>query len=350
MTPTPFLSPAVLGLALLIGGAAQAAVVGALATRTPDNQIAITWTVVSGAAVNVLVSTDPAASPGAMQIVSIRDYDGEHFAPAQKSRSYFLIQDSGGGDLKVAERVVPLAGAVNFRDIGGYPTADGQHVRWGMIYRSSELANLTAEDYDGLNRLGIRTIYDLRSVEERSDKPTVWQGAAPPEILAHDYAMDTSPLTGAFRDGASVEKARSVMTSYYAMMIDSHRTQFRTVFAELLEGENGAILYHCSDGKDRTGVQTALILAALGVTRDVILADFELSNAHSRPNMTVAVLTNPQTPLAPDVNAVLMSADKAYLQAFFDAIDRGYGGVDGYLAELGVGAAERRTLRARYTE
>jgi len=350
MNPVTLLRPAVLGLALLLTGAAHAAVVGASAIRTPDNQIAITWTVVSGAAVNVLFSTDPAASPGAMQIISIRDYDGEHLAPAQKSRSYFLIQDSGGGDLKVAERFIPLAGALNFRDIGGYPTADGQHVRWGMIYRSSELANLTAEDYAGLNRLGIRTIHDLRSVEERSDKPTIWQGAPQPEILSHDYAMDTSPMTGAFRDGASVEKARSVMTRYYAMMIDSHRTQFRTVFAQLLEGENGAILYHCSDGKDRTGVQTALILAALGVSRDAILADFELSNAHARPRMTVAALTTSPTLLPPDVNAVLMNADKSYLQAFFDAIDSRYGGVDGYLAELGVGAAERQTLRARYTE
>jgi protein-tyrosine phosphatase len=350
MTPISLFRPVVLSLALMLGGTAQAAIVGASATRTSDNKIAITWTVVNGAAADVLVSTDPAATPGAMQIISIRDYDGEHIAPVLKSRSYFLIQDSGGGGQKVAERMIPLAGVANFRDLGGYPTTDGRLVRWGMIYRSSELANLTAEDYDTLNLLGIRTVYDMRSSEERKDRPTVWQRAAAPEILAHDDAADMSIVTAASKGGASAEKARSAMTSIYALMIDSHRTQFRTVFAELLEKSNGAILYHCTEGKDRTGVQTALILAALGVPRDVILADFELSNTYDKPTMKAADRSNPISGLPTDVIKVLSSADRAYLQAFFDAVDSRYGGIEGYLAELGVGSAEREALRDRYSE
>lgn len=352
MTQIAFLrpaSPAILGLALLLGGEAQAAIVGASATRTSNHQIAVTWTVVNGSSVDVLASTDPAAPPSAMQIVSIRDYDGEHFAPAQKSRLYFLIQDSGGDRRKVAERTVPLSGGTNFRDVGGYQTADGRDVRWGMIYRSSELVNLTAEDYEVLNRLGIRAVYDLRSTEERKDRPIVWQGAPVPEMLADDYAAETSRFAAAFRDRASAGNAKAAMTSAYQRMIDDHRVQFRAVFAELLEDGNGAVLYHGGAGSHRAGVQTALILAALGVPRDAILADYELSNTYLKPEMLAVGRSSPPA-MPPQGAAAIIGADRAYLQAFFDAVDSRYGGVDGYLSELGVGAAERQALRARYTE
>jgi protein-tyrosine phosphatase len=140
------------------------------------------------------------------------------------------------------------------------------------------------------------------------------------------------------------------MAGFYPGMIDSHRTQFREVFAELLENADGAVLYHCTAGKDRTGVQTALILTALGVPRDVILADFELSNTYYRPKLTEADRANPLAQLPPDVIAVFMGVDRAYLQAFFKAAEERYGSAEAYLAELGVGPAERQALRARYTE
>ena len=124
------------------------------------------------------------------------------------------------------------------------------------IVRRNNKQEVMAELEQVIAKLDIRYIYDLRSIDERRSEPTAWPqtGAT---MAAHDYEMDISAFMAAFAEGPNAEKARAAMTAFYPAVVDSHKVQFREIFAELLRGDEGAVLYHCSAGKDRTGVQTA---------------------------------------------------------------------------------------------
>lgn len=332
----------------LAAGTSQAAIVGAQAARTADGTLALSWTETTGAAVDVFMGVAPGAAVDQMTLVSAADGDGGHtVSPTDTAaRHYFVLRSADGVRYRLAERLVPLEGAMNFRDVGGYETADGRFVRWGKIYRSAALSGLTPDDMAKIAKLDIRYIYDLRSIDERRSEPTAWPqtGAT---MAAHDYEMDISAFMAAFAEGPNAEKARAAMTAFYPAVVDSHKVQFREIFAELLRGDEGAVLYHCSAGKDRTGVQTALILSALGVPRETVIEDFLLSNQHHR----LAADMGPLAGMPADVVAVLAGVERPYIEAFFAEIDNRYGGVEGYLAaELDVDAAGIARLRALYTE
>jgi protein-tyrosine phosphatase len=332
----------------LFAGTAQAAIVNAEAHRAEDGALTLSWTETNGAAVDVFMGQDAQAPLDQMTLVSKADADGRHsLTPTTAAtRQYFVLRAADGTRYRLAERLVPLDGAMNFRDVGGYETSDGRFVRWGKIYRSAALSGLTPQDLEKIRNLDIRYVYDLRSVGERRDEPTRWPDTGA-TMASLDYDMDISAFMAAFADGPTPDKVRAAMTSFYPAVVDSHKSQFRAIFAELLEGDDGAILYHCSAGKDRTGVQTALILSALGVPRETVIQDFLLSNQHHKMSGDAG----PMAGMPPEVLEVLGGVERPYLEAFFAEIDRRYGGVEGYLAvELEVDAADIQRLRALYTE
>jgi protein-tyrosine phosphatase len=243
-----------------------------------------------------------------------------------------------------APRVIPLQGAQNFRDIGGYRTADGRRVKWGLIYRSADLSKLTEADLAILNSLGVQTVFDLRSTSERRSAPDVFAGRSITVTL--DYEINTQAISSALRSRPTAESLRSALSTTYPVLLTSLQPEYRQLFNELLGGKD-ATIYHCTAGKDRTGMATALILSALGVPRETIFADYLMSNRFYHP----AANATPMGGLPPELSAVLMSVDESYLQAFFDSIDAQYGSVDNYLDKaLGVDAAKIARLRAVYTE
>jgi protein-tyrosine phosphatase len=244
-----------------------------------------------------------------------------------------------------APRVITLEGAQNFRDIGGYRTADGRRVKWGMIFRSAELSQLTAEDIALLNQLGVTTVYDLRSTGERRGAPTAWTGEGAPDVVALDYEQDASAIGAALRSSPTAESVRAGMAAFYPNALTMLNAEYRDMFEGLIAGE-GATLYHCTAGKDRTGIATALILSALGVPRETIYADYLMSNRYYHP------AANPMmAQLPPEVVEALMGVDESYLRATFTAIESQYGTVEAYLdTQLGVDAADIARMRALYLE
>lgn len=149
------------------------------------------------------------------------------------------------------------------------------------------------------------------------------------------------------------ESLNDIVETY---VLDSHRDHFRDLFQTLLAAE-GAVLYHCSAGKDRTGVATGLVLTALGVPRETVLADYALSNRYYRMDVSQAATRAPTAEmrmfasLPPEVVKVFQGVEPEYLEAVFQEIDRRYGGFDVYLQkELGVGPAEIAKLKATYLE
>ena len=234
--------------------------------------------------------------------------------------------------------VVELAGVSNLRDIGGYPTEDGRIVRRGMVFRSAALARLTPADMAKVATLGLRTVCDFRGVEESQHAPTPLTG---PRIVS----LPIEPTVGAgLRDilrtkEATGEALFAVLERAYAAYALSSQAQYRALFDLVADGGT-PLLFHCSAGKDRTGFGAALLLTALGVAWDTVVADFEATNRLWRRD------TVPADDIPPAVRESLLRADPVLLAAAFEAARRQYGSLEAFLEQaLGFGPARTAQLR-----
>ena len=255
-----------------------------------------------------------------------------------------------------SNRVLPLEGVRNFRDLGGYVAAGGRRVRWRQLFRSASLGSLTPADHGALDALGLRVVFDLRATDERAKEPVRWIGGPGPRLLDTDYLLDLSALSQVLpRPDADVAAARGAFRRLYASLPRRFVPAYRGLFAALLQGEV-PLVFNCSAGKDRTGVGAALVLAALGVPRDTIVEDYLLSNDHYRPGPEIAAAMSGRhgnwvLTLRPEMMQVMLTVDASYLEAAFDALEREFGGIEAYLERaLGVDGAAREVLRERYTE
>lgn len=267
--------------------------------------------------------------------------------PAGSARVYFHLKPQSGPTRVVSTRRVPLEGAVNFRDLGGYPTADGQHVKWGVIYRSNNLSQLTAKDYELLGHLGIRLVCDFRVDSERQRSPTKWQASDPPEFAIE--SIDTIKYLGSNRDAGFL--------NIYKSISDEGAMQFADVLRRIVKGDL-PVLYHCTQGKDRTGTFSAFLLTALGVPRDVVQADYELSNKYLVPEdkvaqMAAAYQERLKLDKPPDLQTLWRASgvDPSWLGLAFTAVTSKYGSFDKYLHNaLGLSDADLTALRTRLLE
>lgn len=252
------------------------------------------------------------------------------------------------------QREIPLEGGMNFRDLGGYATGDGRTVKWGVLYRSASMQDLTPTDFARLRELDIQVVCDLRDSKERRAAPVPWPAGEAPTVLADDYAMPLTSLKDVLRDPeVDVRKARDAMIDgMYRQLPFQFADPYRRMFGELLAGR-APLAFNCSAGKDRTGVAAALILDVLGVPRETVMEDYLLSNRYFR------YLPEKQTPeeaafwdsLPPEVLDAVVKADPAYLEAAFAAIEARPGGMARYRSEdLGLSEPDVARLRALYLE
>jgi len=242
-------------------------------------------------------------------------------------------------------RHLNLAGASNFRDLGGYRGKDGRTVRWRQIFRSNHLGHLTESDIEVLRSLGLKSAFDFRGTEER-----VTALCALSDIAVHSLPIEPTVVAALRARGAngvtlSSADALEVMRDSYRNYVRHNTTSFRTLFAHLLEEDRAPLVIHCTAGKDRTGFACALILHSLGVPDDLIAEDYLLTNRFYRRDPSAS------SDLPDDVKQVLGSVQLSFLAAAFEAIDADYGDLENYLRDgLGLGAAEREALAARYLE
>lgn len=330
--------------------AVQALPLAGEAERTGD-KVTLRWTGLSGP---VRISRLDRADAKRGTIL-IRRAEGREatVTAAASPRPYFLLRDSAGRELRLAERLLPLEGGMNFRDLGGYSTADGQSVVWGKIYRSAVMSGLTANDYRYLGNLGIGAICDFRASDERTREPMTWPQGSAVKLLVRDYKLDMSQLMTMFRGGdITPEKARDGMAGFYTELPFGFAGQFKEMFAELVKGE-APLAFNCSAGKDRTGVAAVLILSALGVPRETAITDYLLSNRYYKPKAPAPGTTPDPTmamfaQLPAGVAQALMGVERRYIEASFAAIDA-RGGMDRYLREdMGLTDADRARLRSLY--
>jgi protein-tyrosine phosphatase len=261
----------------------------------------------------------------------------------------------------ISIRHFALKGAPNFRDLGGYETADGRHVVWGKLYRAGSLAKLTEEDYAQLNSLGIQLICDFRTADERKAEPTKWQGTSPTvELLPigeEDGAMGLSAFAEILRKRVGSAEMKSELVNFYAKVPIAAAHQYRQAFSRIL-ALDAPILWHCSAGKDRTGVLSAFLLTMLGVPRETVVADYELTNRYyfderRLPMMAAGIrgMMHLDFDVDPEILRPALRAEPEYIQAAFGAVEANYGTFDRYRREaLGISDEQVRVLRKRYLD
>jgi len=237
-----------------------------------------------------------------------------------------------------------LAGASNFRDLGGYPAKDGRLVRWRRIFRSNHLGHVTDADIEVLRGLDLKRAFDFRGAEERLAAMCRLE-----EIAVHSLPIEptvAATLRGIRDSGTPLSSAAAmeVMRDSYRGYVRNNTARFRALFAHMLE-DRAPLVIHCTAGKDRTGFACALILHALGVSDEVIAEDYLLTNRYYRRDLTAS-------PDLPDeVRQAIASVETSFLAAGFEAVRAEYGNLENYFGDgLGLGPRERATLQASYLE
>ncbi|GHT90881.1 protein-tyrosine-phosphatase [Spirochaetia bacterium] len=251
-------------------------------------------------------------------------------------------------------RLLSMESLFNVRDLGGYavgsgpvaerPVAERRQVKWGLLFRAGDLHKPSERDRALLEKKGIRTIVDFRGADEVERAPDCEIGT-----VKKTYHLPIE--AGNMVDLSRTERASSgetLMEGLYRVLVDEARPQYREFFKILSEkgsaapqAANTPLLFHCSAGKDRTGLAAALILSALGLDREQVFQDYSLSGIYLKDKYRTWLEKEPY--LEP-----VMSIRRSYLDAAFSRIEADFGGMEQYLGtELGVDTA---LLRELYTE
>ena len=241
------------------------------------------------------------------------------------------------------QRSLGLQGASNFRDLGGYLGAEGKRVVWRKLFRSDNLARLTAADADAILDMAVRRSYDLRGVHERAATPYVVKGLTQHNLPIEPTVVQRMQDMLAAGNAVTPPIAVSLMQETYRGFVEHNADRFAALFNAMLSSDD-PLVFHCTAGKDRTGFAAALILHTLGVGQADIMTDYLLTNVlYQRPD-TPSATTTPIEALR-----VIWQVQPDFLQAAFDTVNAQWGNTDNYLAKaLGIGAREKEALRAQY--
>ncbi|MCM3338612.1 tyrosine-protein phosphatase [Paenibacillus sp. MER TA 81-3] len=279
--------------------------------------------------------------------------------PTPGRRCYVHVVQSGYAVLTVGERVLPLAGGSNFRDLGGYAASDGRRVRWGRLYRAAELSELTVDDVSYLDSLHLRALCDFRDSDEVASMPS------PPLQAVNSNHVPLVQLSGstAIRHSRDVIRQPSAFNTgeQGQLLVNLNRSLvhstagIRSVFELLLREDGTPLLFHCTAGKDRTGLISALILIAIGVPKETVMHDYMLTNRYLNVfNLrlkTEAWMADRHGLVNPDVLQAVMEARPEYLTAAFEEMEQAYGGVHPYLEDaLGLTETDIEELKLKLLE
>ncbi len=261
--------------------------------------------------------------------------------------------------MQLNERHIPLDGASNFRDFGGYDSPEGR-LRTGRMYRSDRLSRLTDDDFMRIEPLGLRLIVDLRRSSERADEPTRWRGGTTPEHLHAPVFEDDGAPTSLIRIAGdahtrTADAAADMMREVYRRLVREPRPleHFATILRRLAHQDQAPFVVHCSGGKDRTGVFVALLQSALGMRWDDVLSDFMLTEVLYDGSELLAershqILETHGVSMDAEALAPVFGVHPSYLEAAHAEASHLYGSWQGLLAKVGVDQTMRTRLIERF--
>ena len=238
-------------------------------------------------------------------------------------------------------RFVPLEGAINFRDLGGYATRDGRRLKWGQVYRTGSLAKLTAHDLETIGSLNIKLVCDLRTADEVNLAPEPLAGVQNLHLSIEEEHATSARLRAMLFDRRRLPDL--LLRFYTETAIDKNAGIFRNVFERLADSANLPMLIRCTAGKDRTGITVALVLLGLGVSEETVIADYSLSNLYFEDFQAFAQQAiRPLRLMGISVRDLqpLLVADPETLRRTIAYVRNQYGSVDAYLRDKAQISAE----------
>ncbi|MDB4850593.1 tyrosine-protein phosphatase [Gammaproteobacteria bacterium] len=250
-------------------------------------------------------------------------------------------------------RLLPMDGAHNTRELGGYKTTDGKSVKWGMLFRSDKLSDISEADQKYLQALGIKKIVDFRSEEEKIEDP---------DIIPTGISYVEMPISV---DGAMRSKIEAVLKGetdkeVESFLIDANRefvTNYTNVYENFLRGlidEDAPTLFHCTAGKDRAGFAAAISLIALGVSREDVIEDYMKTNAFTEDRIEeilsqIKLMSLYQADA--EILRPLIGVEQIYIETAFETAEEEYGSLENFIRDgLNISDEDIQKLRNKFLE
>lgn len=242
-----------------------------------------------------------------------------------EGRWYFALRGESSTQL-LAEELLPMTGGYNFRDLGGLATADGRQTAWGKLFRADGLANLTDEDLAYLASIPTVTVVDFRTEREALKTPDRL-----PASVKHalHYPMQPGNLQQIAEglEGADVWDEFMQDMNRSLVLDEANIEVYRQFFSHLQQEDFLPLLFHCSAGKDRTGLASAYILLALGVDKKTVMRNYMDSMVYLAGKYDDYIRKDPD-------KAPLFSVKPQYLQAAISAMEEKSGSIEAYLVDV----------------
>lgn len=279
----------------------------------------------------------------------------------------FATSNARSQALAYQKHSLGLTGVPNARDMGGYRTKDGRTIKFGKLFRTGELTDMTAADKKKL----VRKYHLVKDIDFRSARNILTDGADPeldgvaysryPYSSMKNLLFTTEGLdigTDLLEELIRLDYRGDLLSTYFMegyrqmYLTEDGIAMFRGFFKELLDADGGAVLWHCVSGKDRTGNATMLLLTVLGVEKETIIQDFLLTNDYTRADQKqtydrVLSLTGSKR-IAKDI-ASKDGVERRWIEASYQTIETYYGSVDNFLKKkVGLTSKDIKKLRKAY--
>lgn len=243
-------------------------------------------------------------------------------------------------DLK---RRLNIPGLLNVRDLGGYPTSNGMVTKWRRLLRGDGLHRLSHEGVQLLNAEGLTSVIDLRSQAELEEEPNPYLGQEHVGFYHRPIYDDLAPAMMATHEAAGDDP----LVAFYLTALLERSEAMRNVLATIASAPKGPILFHCTAGKDRTGLVAALLLENAGSDRETILADYSLTENFIASLVKELLERTRQSGGDTARHAQFLACAPKTLAKTLDQIDQRHGSVAGYLKDIGLPEGDLSNLRDR---
>ena len=249
-------------------------------------------------------------------------------------RHYFELVPEGSPGVIASERRVPLKGAVNFRDLGGYETSDGRRLKWGQVFRSDHLSRLSKTDRNIIRRMGVQLVCDFRTPAEVKVAPDRLQANVSMEYLhlpITNSVLDPVDANERIKQGDLSWLTMEFLVKGYIENLETFAPVWCTVFHRLADPLNRPLVFHCTGGKDRTGVGAALVLLVLGVSEETVIYDHGLSDGFNAERLREIRKRIESYGVEPEKVDPYLKAPRALIVTLLGHIREKYGSAENYL-------------------
>ena len=245
-------------------------------------------------------------------------------------------------------RAIPVEGAYNVRDLGGYETSDGRQTRWRTLFRAADIHALSPSAQSTLVEAGVRTVVDIRGSQELVEAPSVFKDLSSVKYCPHNMTGDA--LIDRWGTVPVPADSSIRLSTMYSTVLDQRGDMVKEILETVSQPGALPAVFHCTAGKDRTGVLAALLLGIAGVPRERIVEDYALSARFLYGSTVVPPDGSGASKFPPYEEYQAMWCPPAAMGLTLDHLDTKYGGADGYLRHIAVDDATLSRIRDALVE